>query len=792
VKTEPTEDPTHSKPDAIDSTALSQPNLAGSSPIAGKDSRLKFLLNEKFDLEPLPIIPSASSSSCSTSVVQEQKDDLLCRKCAMINLDEIFAREYFSPENCLVKKLGCITSVWLSSKCPLCRLFATVRAENNLEREMRLLPPVYRHHLFAIPSTQACAHMLDFRPWPRSTFLAVLSEGISKRVTVNNPVLGASFKSLVYSGEGSFITYTRSKDSMRNNNGEYHARILLPDQIDYGILLSWLEFCKSHHTSNCRRPFTDPVPNLRFIDCQSRRIVTGEHGLAYAALTYVWGDVTDDLRSDTFPNLPSNIPNVVQDAIEVVSRLNMRYLWIDRYCIPREESERHHQINNMDLIYGNAEVTIVAAAGKDPTFGLPGVGKRVRLRQPVAWANGYCLVSTMRPPNTLINASKWWERAWVLQEALFSRRRLIFTTEQVFFECQSMSCSEVLDEPLEQLHHHKSEMDSRYRTGLFPNQGTGKGPFDVAKLIETYSRKKLTYESDGLNAIAGLFRMFGRQSPAVNGYWGVPFVSDNRDWLAKLSKGAFLHGLLWIIEGDCKRRKGQFPTWSWVGFVGPVNYSTAGFWKWSFISEDSPWAYSGVPDPDYVALRVERKDQTLLSWESFIESGLLQLPPSQWSRFIEIEALTATFSIVYVDDPGSVYTEQGKIRKRRSKYWVKVLELQFGGFACSELKLNVQQTLRGDIDLSTHSRLIKESFDCLILGQIPFNQPKIDDAGVDKFIDQFPFAILIDKVGDFYERLGIFHIWPQQVITEQGDILFDTSKKFDFRLNPATKKIRLG
>jgi hypothetical protein len=38
----------------------------------------------------------------------------------------------------------------------------------------------------------------------------------------------------------------------------------------------------------------------------------------------------------------------------------------------------------MDRIYQNAEVTIIAAAGSDSKYGLPGVGKRHRDPQPSA------------------------------------------------------------------------------------------------------------------------------------------------------------------------------------------------------------------------------------------------------------------------------------------------------------------------------------------------------------------------------------------------------------------------
>jgi len=61
----------------------------------------------------------------------------------------------------------------------------------------------------------------------------------------------------------------------------------------------------------------------------------------------------------------------------VTLRLQYRYIWIDRYCIPQsDEREQQTQIKNMGSIYTSAEATIVAAAGADPAFGLSGAAYR--------------------------------------------------------------------------------------------------------------------------------------------------------------------------------------------------------------------------------------------------------------------------------------------------------------------------------------------------------------------------------------------------------------------------------
>lgn len=51
----------------------------------------------------------------------------------------------------------------------------------------------------------------------------------------------------------------------------------------------------------------------------------------------------------------------------------MKFLYA-RYCIDQDDNnQRDESIASMHLIYGSAELTIVAAAGTDASYGLPGI-----------------------------------------------------------------------------------------------------------------------------------------------------------------------------------------------------------------------------------------------------------------------------------------------------------------------------------------------------------------------------------------------------------------------------------
>jgi hypothetical protein len=109
------------------------------------------------------------------------------------------------------------------------------------------------------------------------------------------------------------------------------------------------------------------------------------------ALSYVWGVLN---LGDTDP-----LPKVISDAMIVTMKLGYQYLWVDKYCISQSDhKEMEFQMSCMDTIYKGAEITIIAAAGLDATFGLPGVGDTPRTTQPAVTIDGIQITSGMPPP----------------------------------------------------------------------------------------------------------------------------------------------------------------------------------------------------------------------------------------------------------------------------------------------------------------------------------------------------------------------------------------------------------
>jgi hypothetical protein len=285
--------------------------------------------------------------------------------------------------------------------------------------------------------------------------------------------------------------------------------------------------------------------------------------------------------------------------MSVTQKIGYRYIWIDRYCIDQKNGpETADQVGKMDLIYQNAELTIIAAAGEDPSYGLPGVGLRKRDAEHLttcAKIGKHFLISTNAEPKEATKNTKWKTRAWTYQEALLSRRRLVFSKSQMYFECYGMYCCESLDFPLETLHRKdmqgfKSIFCSENRVGIFP-KGVGTTPIAITRRIEEYSKLNLTNSSDILKGILGIFNAFQRSRLRIHHLAGIPILPSRplkylrkpvESWTQPM--GFFL-GLFWDLESRSERRVG-FPSWSWTGWHGPVKWDWFGSFPWPAVNVD--------------------------------------------------------------------------------------------------------------------------------------------------------------------------------------------------------------
>lgn len=157
--------------------------------------------------------------------------------------------------------------------------------------------------------------------------------------------------------------------------------------------------------------------------------------------------------------------------------------------------------------------------------------------------------------------SPWDLRAWTLQEALLSRRCLYFDGSHVYMTCAQEMFHETLeaDEAPDRIptfqsstHYWQNGFDIILTDQIW--RQTTYGAF-----VDSYTRRNLTFQADALNACrAALTQM--TLATGVGFLWGLPL------------KG-LASALLWQPEQyHCLQRRTGFPSWSWLGWVGRINY----------------------------------------------------------------------------------------------------------------------------------------------------------------------------------------------------------------------------
>ncbi|PVI03415.1 hypothetical protein DM02DRAFT_697933 [Periconia macrospinosa] len=238
--------------------------------------------------------------------------------------------------------------------------------------------------------------------------------------------------------------------------------------------------------------------------------------------------------------------------MKLVEQLGERYLWVDALCIVQDsDAIRTQCIEDMDRIYMNSLLTIVAGTAKNSDSPLLGVTKK---RQWLQWCERISpnfALSLHFDFKDFLEYSTYNQRAWKMQEYQLANRLLIFASnEQVYFSCKDAVYSEdvVPGDTLEaevamkdgaeliKIQPDKLHLWSNYRRG-----------------VETLSSRSMTHERDILNTFRGILRTI---CPG-NSLEGLPV-------------SIFDMALLWQPREHLTRRVG-FSSWSWAGWLGKVH-----------------------------------------------------------------------------------------------------------------------------------------------------------------------------------------------------------------------------
>ncbi|KAK3324957.1 heterokaryon incompatibility protein-domain-containing protein [Apodospora peruviana] len=519
-------------------------------------------------IEQLQKQPSHLCTRCTDyDIVSVFKDaepldaDLLYQACGN---DSVATKEYHQKFSRYEIPLPDLPSLLLTPACPVCRLIYRVLPRKGLDpRDNTLKLTPYRSYLRApdwerLPSeskTQAAILIGIHTPY-------TLALKYDPRATGGENVGPAQMN-----GEAICLASESTFPGRKLDNWRF-----VEPMADLALAKKALDHCLQNCRGACQAEPHAELLLTTMVDVIDRVTVPcPSDDCDYFALSYVWGGVMPTpgaLETGT-------LPQTIEDAITVTKKLGRRYLWVDALCIdqtpnptPTQAAAKTAQLKMMDLIYGCATLTIVALSGKDSNAGLAGVRPAHRRTKQVRETIGGRKFFTVPPTvGAEREASVWDKRAWTLQESLLSRRKLAFTDTQINFECLGHSVVDAFDfETMMQWPGMGTSWDNMKRLmGAMPPPGTQPGDWYVhgfLGLLNGYTERKMTNDSDSLNALLGILSAWERYLlPSGSTFvWGLPLQHAPQ----------FLG---WFHEREVSttpKRRQSFPSWSWAGWEGRV------------------------------------------------------------------------------------------------------------------------------------------------------------------------------------------------------------------------------
>ncbi|KAI1761589.1 heterokaryon incompatibility protein-domain-containing protein [Hypoxylon sp. FL1150] len=408
-----------------------------------------------------------------------------------------------------------------------------------------------------------------------------------------------------------------------------HNGALDPSWVNLDDIRLWIRTCDYEHGHECQTADTKTAVSW-LIDVADQCLIPCDPNrhYQYVALSYVWGHCPSsqttmaNLDALQVPGVLSEnnknivIPKTILHAMKLVNLLDIRFLWVDRFCICQDDARSMHlQLRQMGDIYENAYFTLIAANGEDANHGLHGIQGVTDQRN--LKLTGSIFSTWLYWKNLEHEASKWYTRGWTFQELFFSHRKLKFQYKVALWECScaiwhestGVTCDLPVSANLPQRSPYgegkpiritpwRSYVDQRFAQDYLDQR-----PMTAyLRMVREYNGRILTDPADGMRAFAGVTGRMEAEFPG--GFvWGIPVIN-------------FEAAFLWRNDGIMVQRNEthpcsrQLPSWSWVGWQGRIT--------------GSHWEHYGV--------RIVRNEEDALevandkTW-----AQLLVIPYCEWS-----------------------------------------------------------------------------------------------------------------------------------------------------------------
>ncbi|CZR66449.1 uncharacterized protein PAC_16350 [Phialocephala subalpina] len=345
------------------------------------------------------------------------------------------------------------------------------------------------------------------------------------------------------------------------------------------VASGWVQSCVSSHPE-CQEPITPDIQApSRLLDLSGshttglvKLVETRLLKVQYAALSYCWGDglplkttkatIQKMMTSIRFIDLPITF----QDAVRVCNVLGIRYLWIDSICIVQDDfDEWSSEAQKMCSIYECAYVTLAATSSESCSKGF------LRPQAPNL-PRSYCIpfdaVSIGNQSHQLLacwdysmyhNADEPLHlRAWCLQEWILPRRLLSFRKLEMEYICRH---GRICDCNGTTKRSKSMDWVSIFNKAL-------QSPNDASvyqgwlKLVQDYSRRKITKNSDRIPALAGLASKFAQRLSSdtyLAGLWAGDIFRGLGFFITTLENGRSLRA---------PKENETSPSWSWASVRG--------------------------------------------------------------------------------------------------------------------------------------------------------------------------------------------------------------------------------
>jgi len=346
----------------------------------------------------------------------------------------------------------------------------------------------------------------------------------------------------------------------------------------------------------------------------------------------------------------SFLPKTFQEAIKIVKKLGIKYLWIDCLCIIQDDpADWESEAAKMAEVYRNAYLTIAAANSQDSYSGCFPNRENGSYVSPATRSMGYSVprnlggnevVLRLHSPeqNHQIHLFKEWlpgssfydlqrteigsfgrnydpianealsSRGWTLQERLLAPRTIHYAADQMFYECETQISSEdgwifpgtffsmnlLLQTQLRGAAAHglprntSLSLSPGHPANSVTRKPHGRWAGGWLSMIENYSRRLLTNPNDKLPALAGVAKAMAEETNDcyLAGVW-LEHMPEDLCWRVSTHEEPVP-----ITMDGLRPRKGIH-----IGDVRRVDEYRAPTWSWAYLDgpiKFIPLSYSNL------------------------------------------------------------------------------------------------------------------------------------------------------------------------------------------------------